>query len=85
MPFVVRGGEFERRPTSTWQRDDIAQTLSRLVAYERAAAAAVLARDVTKLRTALRAHPWLDGISVTDQLVADVVAEDVAACATSER
>ncbi len=85
MPFVVRGGAFERRPTSTWQRDDIAQMLSRLVAYERAAAAAVLARDVTKLRTALRAHPWLDRISVTDQLVADVVAEDVAACATSER
>jgi len=74
MPFVVRGGEFERRATSPWQRDDIARTLGRFVAYEREAAGAVLSRDVTKLRMALRAHPWLDGISVTDELVADVVA-----------
>jgi 6-phospho-beta-glucosidase len=82
MPFVVREGKLERRATVACRRDDIAAKVGRLVAYERAATDAVLCGDRTKLATALRAHPWLDGLAVTDQLIADVVAP-VAAAATS--
>jgi len=82
MPYIARDGKLERRVPRRWQRDDIAATLARLIAYERFAAEAVLSRDVAKLCGALRSHPWLDGITVTDQLVADIVAP-AAACATS--
>ncbi len=85
MPFIVRNGKLERVRPKAWQRDDIADTLLRLINYERQAAQAVLSGNISTLRTALRAHPWLDGHAVTDQLVADVVAPAATAWATSSR
>jgi 6-phospho-beta-glucosidase len=82
FPFVVRDGKLQRRETLPFRRRDIIAKVRRLVKYERFAADAVLHRNQLKIAAALRAHPFLDGLPLSAQLVADVVA---APAATSVR
>jgi 6-phospho-beta-glucosidase len=74
MPFLMRNGGLERRDARTWRRDDVAAGVRLLVNYERMAATAIVDGNETALAAALRAHPWLDGVPILDQLVADIVA-----------
>jgi 6-phospho-beta-glucosidase len=74
IPYAVREGGFVRAESVARIRADLAATLTRLVAYERAAAHAVQRRARSEIASALRLHPWLDGRPVGDALVADVVA-----------
>lgn len=74
IPHTVRAGSLVRARGGVRLRDDLAETLSRLVAYERAAALAVRRRSRRELAGALRLHPWLDGRVVSDELIADIVA-----------
>lgn len=84
MPFTVANARLQRVRTAAWTNAEIAATVGQLVTYETLATDAVLFRDPTEIRAALAAHPWLAGIAVSDQLVADVVAAP-AAPATSVR
>jgi 6-phospho-beta-glucosidase len=74
VPHAVRAGRLVRAQRGAPLRDDLAATLARLAAYERAAARAVRRRSRREVAEALRLHPWLDGRPVSDELVADVVA-----------
>ncbi len=74
IPHAMREGRLVRAESVAPIRSDLAATLTRLVAYERAAAHAVRRRSRGEIAAALRLHPWLDGRLVGEALVADVVA-----------
>lgn len=73
MPFSIRSSQLERKVLSDWRRDDIGATFTSFVTYEACAADAIRRRDPNQLATAIRIHPWLQGVTVDAALLQDVL------------
>ncbi len=82
LPHRAHDGRWERLPASDDPAPVPTATIIRaLVAFERAATHAVVARDREHLATALRAHPSFANTPVPNALIDDVVADDGATAA----
>lgn len=73
MPFSIRSSQLERKVLSDWRRDDIGATFTSFVTYEACAVDAIRRRDPNQLATAIRIHPWLQGVTVDAALLQDVL------------